>query len=73
MRIAFGTGDSQWTNHSPSALTASLEKEISRFGRVLKWINFFEPFFIFTPINWVSSFQAVESASLVIQRHVSKI
>ena len=53
MRIAFGTGNDQWTNHSPSALTSSLEKEIERFGRVLKWISFFEPIFVFLPIDRV--------------------
>ena len=53
MRIAFGSGDDQWTNHSPSTLTSSLEKEIERFGRVLKWISFFEPIFVFLPIDRV--------------------
>ena len=53
MRIAFGTGDNQWSNHSPSTLTSALEKEIERFGRVLKWISFFEPIFVFLPIDRV--------------------
>lgn len=29
MRIAFGTGDSQWTNHSPSQLTDRCEGVLS--------------------------------------------
>lgn len=53
MRIAFGTGDKQWTNHSPSKLTERLQPEIERFGRLLKWISRFEPLFIFVPIDKV--------------------
>jgi len=53
MRIAFGTGDKQWTNHSPSLLTSRLQPEIARFGRLLKWINRLEPIFIFIPIHKV--------------------
>lgn len=53
MRIAFGTGDKQWTNHSPSPLTTKLQSEIKRFGATLKWINRLEPLFIFMPIDKV--------------------
>jgi hypothetical protein len=34
-------------------LTSSLEKEIERFGRTLKWISRFEPLFVFLPIDKV--------------------
>mmetsp|Transcript_12949 Transcript_12949/g.35269 ORF Transcript_12949/g.35269 Transcript_12949/m.35269 type:complete len:543 (+) Transcript_12949:2318-3946(+) len=50
MRIAFGSGDKQWTNHSPSQLTERLKPEIAKFGRMLRWINRFEPLCIFMPI-----------------------
>ncbi|KAG1652888.1 hypothetical protein FOA52_008851 [Chlamydomonas sp. UWO 241] len=39
-----------WTNHSPSDVTARLRPEIERFGRLLKWVYRFEPLFIFVPI-----------------------
>lgn len=54
MRISFGTGAGQWTNHSASPLTERLQKEIARFGRVLKWIYRLEYLFIFMPIGLVS-------------------
>jgi hypothetical protein len=50
MRIAFGTGEQQWTNHSPSDVTKRLQPEIRRFGKLLKWISRLEPLFIFIPI-----------------------
>eukprot|EP00798_Chlamydomonas_sp_ICE-L_P016265 gene16265-22444_t len=50
MRIAFGTGEKQWTNHSPSEMTDKLEKEIASFGKLLWWISKLEPIFIFVPI-----------------------
>ncbi|PNH12817.1 hypothetical protein TSOC_000181 [Tetrabaena socialis] len=53
MRIAFGVGDKQWTNHSPSELTSRLQPEIARFGRVLRWISRLEPIFVFVPIDRV--------------------
>ncbi|GLC40783.1 hypothetical protein PLESTB_000023200 [Pleodorina starrii] len=53
MRIAFGVGTKQWTNHSPSELTSRLQPEISRFGRVIKWIKRLEPLFVFVPIDRV--------------------
>ncbi|EFJ42401.1 hypothetical protein VOLCADRAFT_107244 [Volvox carteri f. nagariensis] len=53
MRIAFGVGRLQWTNHSPSELTALLQPEIARFGRVLTWIKRLEPLFVFVPIDRV--------------------
>ncbi|KAG2501770.1 hypothetical protein HYH03_000270 [Edaphochlamys debaryana] len=51
MRIAFGVGENQWTNHSPSSLTSRLQPEIARFGRVLKWVARLEPLFVFVPID----------------------
>ncbi|GLI68131.1 hypothetical protein VaNZ11_012449 [Volvox africanus] len=51
MRIAFGVGDKQWTNHSPSELTTRLQSEIRRFGDVIKWIKRLEPLFVFVPID----------------------
>ncbi|PNW72005.1 hypothetical protein CHLRE_16g686400v5 [Chlamydomonas reinhardtii] len=53
MRIAFGVGDKQWTNHSPSDLTSRLQPEIARFGRLIRWITRFEPLFVFIPIDRV--------------------
>ncbi|MEW5301387.1 MAG: hypothetical protein WDW38_009596 [Sanguina aurantia] len=53
MRIAFGVGGAQWTNHSPSRLTSDLQPEIKRFGDVLKTISRLEPIFIFVPIDKV--------------------
>lgn len=53
MRIAFGLGDKHWTNHSPSELTARLQPEIEKFGKVLRWISRFEPLFVFVPIRTV--------------------
>jgi hypothetical protein len=53
MRIAFGKGDKQWTNHSPSKLTTDLQPEIERFGRLLKRIKALEPVYIFLPISKV--------------------
>lgn len=38
MRVAFGQGEGQWTNHSPSSLTERLQPEIERFGRLIKWV-----------------------------------
>lgn len=54
MRISFGTGDKQWTNHSPSTLTDQLQAEIARFGRLLKWVYMLEYLFILIPIGLVS-------------------
>lgn len=39
---------------SPSDLTSRLQPEITRFGRVLKWIKRLEPIFVFVPIDTVS-------------------
>lgn len=52
-RIAFGTGESAWTNHSDSALVQRLQPEIERFGRALRWVHRLEPLFAFIPINQV--------------------
>jgi predicted NAD/FAD-binding protein len=52
-RIAFGTGESAWTNHSDSALVQRLQPEIERFGRALRWVYRLEPLFAFIPINQV--------------------
>ncbi|GIL79652.1 hypothetical protein Vretimale_12249 [Volvox reticuliferus] len=51
MRIAFGVGDKQWTNHSASELTSRLQPEIRRFGLVIRWIKRLEPLFVFVPID----------------------
>ncbi|GAB4821602.1 hypothetical protein N2152v2_008648 [Parachlorella kessleri] len=62
LRVAFGTGDSAWTNHSDSKLVRRLQPEIERFGRVLKWVHRLEPIFIFVPINKVLRWWGFSSA-----------
>jgi hypothetical protein len=51
MRIAFGAGSKQWSNHAPSALTARLQPDIARFGALLKWVARLEIIFVFVPIH----------------------
>jgi hypothetical protein len=51
MKICFGKDATMWTNHTETPLVRSLQPEIERFGRVLKWVNRLEPLFVFIPIT----------------------
>ena len=46
MQISFGKGEEKfWTNVFPSELVAKHTSNIKKFGRILKIIKIFEPFF----------------------------
>ena len=56
-KISFGKGDYWWSNHGhESDLVKRLAPEIKRFGKLLRWINRFELFFIFVSIESVLKF-----------------
>jgi predicted NAD/FAD-binding protein len=51
-KIAFGRGEHAWKNYGdPSPMVLRLQKEIERFGKVLKTVFRFEFFFVFVPIH----------------------
>lgn len=53
-KVAFGVGDHAWSNHGPpSDLVKTLQPEIAKFGRVLRWVNRLEFIFAFVPIDSV--------------------
>lgn len=56
-RVAFGTGEHAWSNHteegSSPGLVERLAPEIARFGRALAWVHRLEPLFVFVPIDAV--------------------
>ena len=53
-KIAFGTGEYAWKNYGEqSELVKRLQKDIERFGKVLKMCYRFEPIFVFIPIHKV--------------------
>lgn len=53
-KIAFGKGEYAWKNYGEqSTLVQGLQKDIARFGRVLKMCYRFEPIFVFIPIHKV--------------------
>ena len=55
MKISFGKGDTNWTNYSKTPLVERLQKDIARFGKVLRWISRFEFIFAVLPIHKVLS------------------
>ena len=53
-KIAFGQGEYAWKNYgNQSSLVQGLQKDIARFGKVLKMCYRFEPIFVFIPIHRV--------------------
>ncbi|KAF8321731.1 FAD/NAD-P-binding domain-containing protein [Clavulina sp. PMI_390] len=51
MQISFGKGENFWSNVFPSSLTRKFEKDIAKFGRVLKTIKRLEVLFAFIPVH----------------------
>lgn len=50
-RISFGKDENFWSNVFPSDLTRKFEKDIAKFGRVLKTIKRLEVIFAFIPVH----------------------
>lgn len=51
IRISFGKGPNFWSNVFPSDLTRKFQKDIEKFGRVLKTIKRLEVIFAFIPVH----------------------
>ena len=53
MKVAFGKGPTAWNNIAPTQLVIDHQREIERFGRVLKHIMRFKFIYAFIPIRKV--------------------
>ncbi|BFZ61856.1 hypothetical protein YB2330_002934 [Saitoella coloradoensis] len=51
LQVSFGKGDQFWTNVFPTKMVQKHASEIKRFTLLLKFIRWFEVFFVFMPIK----------------------
>lgn len=53
--VSFGKGEHNWKNYEakPTGMQRRLRDETARFGRVLRWISWFEWLSIFVSIEWI--------------------
>ncbi len=51
LQVSFGKGESFWTNVFPTPLLEQHAKEIKRFDWMLKFMGWFEVFFLLIPIK----------------------
>ncbi|KAA8498131.1 hypothetical protein FVE85_5716 [Porphyridium purpureum] len=51
LRVAFGNGETRWSNYRVSPFIQSQRKEIKRFGKLLSLMSALEPLFLILPIK----------------------
>lgn len=53
VRVSFGKGETNWTNHTVKPIVRAHEKEIERFGTLLEKISKYEAWYAFQSIEYV--------------------